>query len=40
MAMNKYKRDYNFKSDMGDNNGFIWLIVIAGVAVIAVAYFF
>lgn len=38
--MDKYKRNYNFKSDEGDKNGLKWLIVLLAIVIIAISYFF
>lgn len=38
MDMNKYKRDYNFKTNEG-KKGMTWLIVLIGIAIAALAYF-
>ncbi|WP_422798794.1 hypothetical protein [Sphingobacterium sp. Mn56C] len=41
MDMDKYKRDYRFKSDEGSKGSSLkWLIILCGVAIAAVAYFF
>ena len=40
MDMNKYKRDYRFKSDEGDNKNYTWLIILCAVVIIVFAYFF
>jgi uncharacterized membrane-anchored protein len=41
MDMNKYKRDYRYRSDEGNNGGkFKWLIVAVGVIIALLAYFF
>lgn len=41
MDMDKYKRDYKFKSEEGANGGgnFKWLIIICGLVIVALAYF-
>jgi len=39
MDMNKYKRDYNFKSDEGNNKGMTWFIVLIAVIIGVIAYF-
>ncbi|WP_262506431.1 hypothetical protein [Sphingobacterium paucimobilis] len=41
MDMNKYKRDYKFRSDEGTDSGksMKWLIIIGGLVVVALAYF-
>lgn len=36
--MDKYKRDYRFKSDEGERS-LKWLIVVCGIVIAAVAYF-
>jgi hypothetical protein len=38
MSMEKYKRDYRFKSDEG-NKSFKWLIIILAIIIAAIAYF-
>lgn len=40
MAFNKYKRDYHYKSDQGDNKNFIWIIIISALVIAAIAYYF
>ena len=42
MDIDKFKRDYKYKSDEGANGGAInkWLIIIGGALVILLAYFF
>lgn len=37
--MDKYKRDYNFKSGEGDKKGLTWLIILLAVVIAAVSYF-
>ncbi len=41
MNMDKYKRDYRFKSDEGADSGkgLKWLIIAGGLIVVALAYF-
>jgi len=39
MDMNKYKRNYNFKSDEGNKKGMTWFIILVAVIIVAIAYF-
>jgi len=41
MDMNKYKREYKYKSAQGEEGGrwLKWLIIIAGIIVALAAYF-
>lgn len=39
MDMDKYKRDYKYKSEEGDKN-FKWLIIGLGIIIAIIAYFF
>lgn len=40
MDVNKYKRDYKYKSAEGANEGVNkWIIIIGGIAVALLAYF-
>lgn len=39
MNMDKYKRDYNYKSGEGDNKGFTWLIILCAVIIVVVSLF-
>lgn len=39
MDMDKYKRDYRYKSSEGDKN-YKWIIIIGGIIVVLLAYFF
>lgn len=42
MDMDKYKRDYKFKSEEGASAGgsLKWLIIICGIIIAVLAYFF
>lgn len=40
MDMNKYKRDFKYRSDMGNKKGFMWLIIIGGIILVALSLFF
>lgn len=39
MDMNKYKRDFNYRSSEGGNGGFKWLIVFCALLIILLAFF-
>ncbi len=42
MDLDKFKRDYKYKSQEGAHGGDInkWIIIIGGAVVVALAYFF
>lgn len=40
MDMNKYKRDYDYKSEEGSNNNLKWLVILCAVVIAVCAFFF
>ncbi len=39
MDMNKYKRDFKYRSDEGNKRPLTWLIIVCGIALAAIAFF-
>jgi hypothetical protein len=40
MLLDKYKREYRYKSNQNGNNKYLWISIIASLVIVAVLYYF
>jgi len=40
MLLDKYKREYRYKSDQNRNNKYLWISIIASLVIVALLWYF